>query len=59
MNCNSEELIKDIRAKFENILNFVSGEAASKATADTIERNLLYMLSKYILPFNETCRKKT
>ncbi|MBF0235089.1 MAG: hypothetical protein HQK65_18955 [Desulfamplus sp.] len=44
MNCNSEELIKDIRAKFEDILNFVSGEAASKATADHIERNLFKFL---------------
>lgn len=44
MNCNSEELIKNIRAEFEDILNFVSGEEASKATADHIERNLFKFL---------------
>ncbi|MBF0412870.1 MAG: ISKra4 family transposase [Desulfamplus sp.] len=44
MNCDSEELIKDIRAKLENILDFVSGEAAAKSTADHVERNLFKLL---------------
>lgn len=58
MNYDSEELIKDIRAKFENILDFVSGEAAGKAKADHIERNLfkflLSMGAKLLLLFFTT-----
>jgi hypothetical protein len=46
-----EELIKNIRAKFEDILNFVSGEEASKATADHIERNLFKFLLAWVVNF--------
>jgi hypothetical protein len=44
MTFNSQEIIQDIRAEFENLLDFVSGEEARTAKADQIERGLFKML---------------
>jgi hypothetical protein len=44
MTFNSQEIIQDVRAEFENLLNFVTGEQARTAKADRIERGLFKML---------------
>ena len=44
MTFNSQEIIQDIRAEFENLLDFVSSEEARTAKADQIERGLFKML---------------
>jgi hypothetical protein len=44
MTCNSQEIIQDIRAEFEMLLDFVMGEQARTATADQIERGLFKLL---------------
>ena len=44
MTFNSEEIIRDIRAEFDQMLEFVTGEAARTATADQIERGLFKQL---------------
>jgi hypothetical protein len=44
MTFNSQEIIQDIRAQFEHMLDFVTGEQARTATADHIERGLFKML---------------
>ena len=41
---NSQEIIQDVRAEFEQLLDFVSGEAARTAKANQIERGLFKML---------------
>ena len=41
---NSREIIQDIRAEFEHLLDFVTGEQARTAKADSIERGLFKML---------------
>jgi len=41
---NSQEIIQDIRAEFEHLLDFVTGEQARTAKADSIERGLFKML---------------
>ena len=41
---NSQEIIQDIRAEFEHLLDFVTGEQARTAKADNIERGLFKML---------------
>jgi hypothetical protein len=46
MTFNSQEIIQDIRAEFEHLLNFVTGEEARTAKADHIERGLFKMLLK-------------
>jgi hypothetical protein len=44
MTFNSQEIIQDVRAEFENLLKFVTGEQARTAKADSIERGLFKML---------------
>jgi hypothetical protein len=44
MTFNSQEIIQDIRAQFETMLDFVTGEQARTATADRIERGLFKLL---------------
>lgn len=44
MTFNSEEIIRDIRAEFDQMLVFVTGEAAHSATAYQIERGLFKQL---------------
>lgn len=44
MTFNSQEIIQDVRAEFEHLLEFVTGEQARTAQADTIERGLFKML---------------
>jgi hypothetical protein len=46
MTFNSPEIIQDVRAEFEHLLDFVTGEQARTAKADTIERGLFKMLLK-------------
>lgn len=41
---NSQEIIQDLRAEFEQLLDFVIGEQARTAKADSIERGLFKML---------------
>jgi len=41
---NSQAIIQDIRAEFEQLLDFVTGEQARTAKADNIERGLFKML---------------
>jgi hypothetical protein len=41
---NSQEIIQEVRAEFEQLLNFVTGEQARTAKADSIERGLFKML---------------
>ena len=41
---NSQEIIQDVRAEFEHLLDFVAGEQARTAKADSIERGLFKML---------------
>jgi hypothetical protein len=44
MTINSQEIIRDIRTEFENLLEYVTGEQARTAKADSIERGLFKML---------------
>src|SRR4030066_311853 len=44
MTFNSQEIIQDVRAQFEHMLDFVTGEQARTATADHIERGLFKLL---------------
>mgnify|MGYP001579761907 CR=1 FL=1 len=44
MTFNSQEIIQDIRAQFEHMLDFVTGGQARTATADHIESGLFKML---------------
>ena len=44
MTFNSQEIIQDLRAEFEQLLDFVTGEQARTAKADSIERGLFKML---------------
>ena len=44
MTFNSQEIIQDVRAEFEQLLDFVTGEQARTAKADRIERGLFKML---------------
>ena len=44
MTFNSQEIIKDVRAQFEHMLDFVTGEQARTASADHIERGLFKLL---------------
>lgn len=44
MTFNSQGIIQDIRADFETMLEYVTGERARAATADEIERGLFKML---------------
>lgn len=44
MTFNSQEIIQDVRAQFEHMLDFVTGEHARTASADHIERGLFKML---------------
>ena len=44
MTINSEEIIQDVRAEFERLLDFVTGEQARMAKADRIERGVFKML---------------
>lgn len=44
MTSNSQDIIQDIRAEFEKMLHFVTGEQARLATADQIERGLFTLL---------------
>jgi hypothetical protein len=46
MTFNSQEIIQDVRAEFEHLLDFVTGEQARSAKADHIERGLFKMLLK-------------
>jgi len=41
---NSQAIIQDVRAEFEHLLDFVTGEQARTAKADRIERGLFKML---------------
>ena len=44
MTFNSQAIIQDVRAEFEQLLDFVTGEQAHTAKADNIERGLFKML---------------
>ena len=44
MTSNSPEIIQDIRAEFEIMLEYVTGEQAHQATADQMERGLFKRL---------------
>lgn len=44
MTFNSQDMIHEIRAEFEKMLDFVTGEEARTATADRIERGLFKLL---------------
>jgi len=44
MTFNSQEIIQEVRAEFEQLLDFVTGEPARTAKADNIERGLFKML---------------
>lgn len=44
MASNSPEIMQDVRAQFEHLLDFVTGEQAQTATADHIERGLFKLL---------------
>jgi hypothetical protein len=44
MASNSQEIIQDVRAQFEYLMDFVTGEKAQTATADHIERGLFKLL---------------
>lgn len=44
MASNSQEIIQDVHAQFEHLLDFVTGEKAQTATADHIERGLFKFL---------------
>src|SRR5664279_2458031 len=44
MTFNSQEIIQEVRAEFEQLLNFVTDESARTAKADSIERGLFKML---------------
>jgi hypothetical protein len=44
MTFNSPEIIQDVRAQFEHMLDFVTGEQARTASADHIERGLFKLL---------------
>ena len=44
MTSNSQTIIQDIRADFEKMLEYVTGEEAREATADATERGLFKML---------------
>jgi hypothetical protein len=44
MTFNSQEIIQDIYKDFENMLEYVTGEQARRATADATERGLFKML---------------
>jgi hypothetical protein len=44
MTFNSENIIQEIRAEFEMVLEFVTGAEAQIATADRIERRLFRRL---------------
>lgn len=44
MTFNSQEIIQDVRAEFEHLLDFVTGEQARMVKADSIERGLFKML---------------
>src|SRR3989304_4109331 len=46
MTSNSQEIIQAIRAEFDQMLDFVTGEPARLATADQIERGLFKLLIK-------------
>jgi hypothetical protein len=46
MTFNSHEIIQDVRAEFEQLLDFVAGEQARTSKADKIERGLFKMLLK-------------
>lgn len=46
MTFNSQAIIQDVRAEFEHLLDFVTGEQARTAKADNIERGLFKMLLK-------------
>ena len=44
MTFNSQEITQEVRADFEHLLNFVTGEQARTTKADNIERGLFKML---------------
>lgn len=44
MASNSQEIIQDVHAQFEHLIDFVIGEKAQGATADQIERGLFRLL---------------
>ena len=44
MTFNSQDIIQDLRAEFEKMIQFVTGEQARMATADQIERGLFKLL---------------
>jgi len=46
MTFNSREIIQDIRAEYDMLIEFVTGEQARTATADHIERGLFKLLLK-------------
>ncbi len=46
MTFNSEEIIQEVRKEFEQMLDYVSNEAAYQATADQMERGLFARLLK-------------
>jgi hypothetical protein len=66
MTYNSEEIIQDIRAEFEEMIDFVTGEEARTATADQIERGLfslllamgLKLLGLFFVMRSQVCKRK-
>lgn len=67
MPSNSQEIIRDIRAEFEKMINFVTGEQARTATADQIERGLFKLLLRlgaklltlFFVMRSQTCSRET
>src|SRR3990172_4233771 len=67
MTFNSQEIIQDVRAEFEHLLDFVTGEQARTAKADSIERGLFKMLLRlgaqllqlFFAMRSETCSRQS
>jgi hypothetical protein len=67
MTFNSQEIIRDVRTEFENLLDYVTGEQAHHTKADSIERGLFKMLlslgAKLLQLFfvmrSQTCSRET
>jgi hypothetical protein len=67
MTSNSQEIIHDIRAEFEKMINFVTGEEARTTTADQMERGLFKLLIRlgaklltlFFVMRSQVCRRDT
>jgi hypothetical protein len=67
MTSNSQEIIQDVHAQFEHLIDFVTGEKAQVATADHIERGLFKLLvilgasllQLFFVMRSKTCSRET